>query len=177
MPKRKLSKFEQAILSGGVAELIASDWFVAFDPSSGSRSSQPGFSLWHKGELHSAGLLPVGAGGPIHYRLRKLDQMVRGDAQLQLASVVAVEYIPPLIKGKAAIQLHKAIAVLETAAGTDRQLAVPAVTWRKHLPENYVKTDDHDAVAIGWAVVEAAFRLTEKPMPEPPWRYLTNETN
>ena len=171
----KRSKFEQACLEQ--ADLICNDWFIAFDPSSGSKSSQPGYSLWCKGNFCEAGVFNIGAGGPIHYRLRDLDEKIRTDDHIKMAKVAAIEYIPPLIKGKAAIQLHKSIAVLEVASPTEKQLYVPAQCWRKHLPEGYVKQDDHDAVAIGWAVVEAAFRLTERPTPEKPWRYLTGASH
>lgn len=141
---------------------------LSFDPSSGSAGSLPGWALYSQGELVEAGLLNIPRSGPIHIRLQALMKAV---SELPKPDVVAVEQISHFIKGfnKGAVNLHKAIGVIQAACQCPKLVNVAVISWKKLVPESYLKDDDRDAIGIGYKAVQQAFILEGLEPPPPPW--------
>jgi len=141
---------------------------IAVDPSSGSAGSLPGFAVYREGVLIESGMLDIPRSGPIWHRLQALRTSLDALVYEYKPELLAVEHV--FIKGnsKSMTNLQRAIGVIMSCAPGD-VIEVGSTTWRKHIPEGYWKADDNDAVAIGYAVIEAAARLTGREPPQPPW--------
>lgn len=173
--KRKLTTIMERELEP-YAELALRGRVLAFDPSSGSANSLPGWAWYVDGKLEEAGLLEIPRTGPIHIRLQALQRAMK---ELPRADVVAVEQISHYIKGfsKAAVNLHKSIGVIQATSQCPHLVNVAVISWKKLVPEDFLKSDDRDAIGIGYCVIfKAAGILGEQP-PDPPWEddeWMTN---
>lgn len=141
---------------------------LSFDPSSGSAGSLPGWALYAQGELVEAGLLEIPRRGPIHIRLQALQRAIQ---ELPKPDVVAVEQISHFIRGnsKGVINLQKAIGVIQAATQCPKLVNVNVLSWKKLVPDGFLKQDDVDAICIGYKAVHQAYILEGLEPPAPPW--------
>ena len=82
-----------------------------------------------------------------------------------------VEHIPPFMRGsgfsKSIVSLQRAIGMI--IGSIDRPLIeVPPITWHKLAPKDYTKTDEKDAVMIGYAAIWTACIMAKQEPPELP---------
>ncbi len=135
---------------------------LAIDPSTGSKSSRPGFALYKAGELVESGEIAVDLKANRSKRLYEIAETVR--SEFPTPDVLVVEYIPPVtyrgsdvkMNGVSLMALQKAIGAIIGANPVEHLLEIPASAWRKYRPTQYVKTDEWDAICLGICAVETA---------------------
>ena len=164
MKKTNLQKQSERLLPALLEGRI-----LAIDPSSGSKESMPGYAIFHAGQLIDSGLIEVKIGRELNARLFSIGECLR--TQFEAPDVLAVEHIPPFMRGsgfsKSIVSLQRAIGVI--IGSIDRPLVeVPPITWHKLTPVGYVKSDEKDAVMIGYAAIWTACMMSGLPPPELP---------
>ena len=135
---------------------------LSIDPASGS-SSNPGYAVFQEGELVASGEIDIPSSWPLNQRLQKLADKLR--EEFIVPDILAIEHIPPMVYGKGGLRsrsittLHKSIGAVLSAVKCRDYIEVSSASWysiAKSLPFEYVKTDENDAVMLGWAVLRAA---------------------
>lgn len=148
---------------------------LAIDPSSGSEESQPGYALWEGGELKDSGYISIGKGDRISGRLYRLGRSLRED--FQAPDVVVTENIPPFMGNgsggsfgtRAVIHLHQSIGVIMSVWDVPLVRITPR-TWRAMTPPMYTKTDEHDAIMLGWVALQTGRRMAGQELADMPPR-------
>lgn len=161
-PKHKgkaLTNTEKAILKH--ADVILTGHILCVDPSSGSHSSLPGYAIYKQGELVESGVVQVDLGERIHSRLFEINRTFR--EEFEVPDLLVLEWIPPMsfksgLHTKAVASLHKGIGAIMAAIPTPL-LEVHPRTWQKFNTASYVKTDENDAIGIGFAVIQISKQL------------------
>lgn len=140
---RLVSQYARSILSGRL---------LAIDPSSGSTGSMPGFALYEKGQLISSGRIKIPLGQAPHRRMFHLGECLRSN--FKDVDVLVVENLSTGF-GVSTVLLQSVGAVY---ASVESPLCIPVSprTWHMNAPEGYVKTDEGDAVLLGWTTIKAA---------------------
>lgn len=134
--------------------------FLAIDPSSGSRQSLPGYAIYNKGQLEEAGVIEIGAGQDLSVRLHELLETLQND--FTGLDLVCIEQIPLVSFGKgkpmgrSMRNLQRSIGVTQAVFGNLPVCEMPIRSWKARAPAEYVKTDDQDAIAIGFALIQLA---------------------
>lgn len=133
---------------------------LAIDPSSGSRNSQPGYSLYQAGVLIDAGIIKLKVGSELHSRLFHLADSIRND--FSTPDILVTEAISSVMNpkqgfmSKQMVPLQRAVGVVQSCFDCPVLEVAPA-TWRKYITNNYVKSDTNDAILLGYtALMEAA---------------------
>lgn len=146
---------------------ILTGTMLCIDPSTGSKSSRPGYAWYEKGHLKESGEITVDLGANRSKRLYEISRCVRED--FPKPDILVVEYIPPVsYKGTATrmntvslMALQKAIGAIMAAHPFEHLLEIPASAWRVYKPDNYEKTDEFDAICLGICAVETALKIQE----------------
>lgn len=139
---------------------------LAIDPSSGSANSQPGYALFINGQLKDSGLVRIRSGDHISNRLYRLSRTLR--EEFEAPSILITENIPPFMgEGPGAqfatrnvISLHQSIGVVMSVWDVPVVQVSPR-TWRSRIPDNYLKSDENDAIMIGWSAIQTARKLAQ----------------
>lgn len=160
MTKKKKTKTYEAI-SKCYREILEGT-VLAIDPSTGSRSSRPGFAWYEAGVLKESGEIIVDLSANRSKRLYEIARTVR--EEFPVPDVLVVEYIPPVtyrgsatrMNGTSLMALQKAIGAIIGAHPFEHLIEIPAVSWSRYKPDNYVKTDEWDSIVIGLCAVEIA---------------------
>ena len=163
--KSSMSKLDQQIVQH--LEPLLQGIVLAIDPSSGSEKSQPGYALFDHGQLVDSGLVRIRSGDALSNRLHRLAASLRED--FPQPHVVITENIPPFMgEGNAAkfatrnvISLHQSIGVVMSVWDAPVLLVSPR-TWRSHIPDNYFKSDENDAIMIGWTVLKKSKEYADR---------------
>lgn len=141
---------------------------LAIDPSSGSENSQPGYALYEGGELVDSGYISIGKGDRISGRLYRLARSLR--EEFREPDVLVTENIPPFMGpsaggarggnygSKAVIHLHQSIGVVMSVWDVPVVSVTPR-TWRSMVPPMYTKTDEADAIMLGWAALQTGRKM------------------
>lgn len=151
----------------GLAAELTTGMVFSVDPSIGSQSSQPGYAVWIGGELVDSGTIELGCSktAPTSSRLHHLRMSL--EKEFDKPNVVIVERVVANARAKAynnntAVKANQAIGVVMA------QWDVPIIevspnSWKataKDLPK-YEKTDEWDAIAIGWCCLVKATTYLE----------------
>lgn len=140
---------------------------IAFDPSTGSHSSMPGYAIFDKGELQESGIISV---NPLARRNVKLFSITQSLLkEFPKPDVIIVENIPPItfkrkggMNGWSLVSIQRAIGAIVSCFDCEYIEMAPRV-WQKYRPADYIKSDEWDAVVIGLAAIEIAKQIkTEK---------------
>ena len=133
---------------------------LAIDPSSGSEKSQPGYAIYQAGELIDCGLINIKWGDAVANRLYRLASSLRED--FKQPDILVVEHLAPFMgEGKSffstrnVISLHQSVGVIMSIWDVP-VLAVSPRSWQALTPDNYVKSDQNDAIMLGWTVIHKA---------------------
>lgn len=137
---------------------------IAIDPSSGSANSQPGYAVYHCGQLKDSGLVRIRSGDHISNRLYRLSRSLL--EEFEQPDLLVTENIPPFMgDGPGAsfatrnvISLHQSVGVIMSVWPVP-VVAVSPRSWRSLIPDNYVKSDENDAIMIGWTAIQVARRV------------------
>lgn len=144
---------------------------VCIDPSIGSTSSQPGWAAYYRGELKGSGTFSIDPSLPVWMRLRKLVHQLRKLYFYWMPDVLVYEDIPSLRQGGGNANSHasllKAVGAILSVSGPDYYVGLLPVSWKRMARSTYVKSDEADAVEIGYIAIEEAKRIQEL---DPPGR-------
>lgn len=138
---------------------------VSIDPSCGSSSSDPGYAIYRRGELIESGIIPLNKERELPYRLQEL-RTALSDKFRRVPGVLVVEHIPPRRFGRGSATSHSSLlqAMGVALASTDAEvlLRVRPRDWQRlaaPIWSRETKSDEADAVAIGWAIIRLAREL------------------
>lgn len=159
MSKKELTSLEKQIVSH--VSPLKKGSVLAIDPSSGSYSSQPGYAIYKDGVLEDSGIVEIHSGDHISNRLHRLSKCLRDE--FAQPDILVTENIPPFMAEKGSspfstrnvISLHQSVGVIMSVWDVP-VITVSPRTWRSYIPDKYIKHDEHDAIMIGWAALQAA---------------------
>ncbi len=155
-----------------LANLILTGKLLIIDPSTGSQSSLPGYAIYEKGHLLESGVIEVDLADSRSQKLYEISRTVRED--FEEPDILVIEYIPPVtykggMNSNAVMALQKAIGAILAARPFKNVIEIPAIVWKSYKHPEYIKTDEHDAIAIGRCAIgvarEVITNLTEEAKP------------
>lgn len=157
-PKTNSSKLDLAVSQH--ADKALNGYLLAIDPSSGSEKSQPGYAIYRGGQLVDYGLINIKWGDAVANRLYRLAKSLR--EEFQQPDLLVVEHLAPFMgEGKSffstrnVISLHQSVGVIMSIWDIP-VLAVSPRSWQSLAPDNYQKSDQNDAIMLGWTVLHKA---------------------
>lgn len=143
---------------------------VCIDPSVGSRSSMPGFAVYYKGELHESGTFQLNPDDPIHVRLNRLNYMVRLLYKAAEPDILVYEDVPAQRYGGGNANAHasllKAVGAILSVSGPRDVVGLVPTSWKKMARPEYVKSDENDAIELGYVAISEARRIHAEDPPE-----------
>lgn len=143
-------------------EIIQTGRILALDPSCGSASSMPGYAIYEAGVLTDSGIIDVpGIHRDLPYRLQDIARVLR--TEFPAPDVLVIERIPARRFGGGSATAHASLLAAEgLMMGT---LEVPVVVrirpqaWRALRHEDWVKGDEEDAKAMGYALLNVCKQI------------------
>lgn len=157
-----MSKLEIAIRPH--VNAILNGTILSIDPSSGSKESMPGYSIFKAGVFYDSGVIRLEHRQSLAGRLYDLREALQRD--FTCPDVLVVENIAPFIGGnttRSILSLHKAVGVTVSCFDCPLMEVAP-ISWRRFIPENYRKTDECDAIMMALTVLKIASGKTEFPI-------------
>lgn len=159
-----VKKYRSLILEGSL---------LSVDPASGG-SSYPGYAIFDAGVLMEYGTIDLPKGQDIHLRLQELCRTLRDE--FIVPDVLVVENIPPFMStavgdkknfaNRAVINLHKSIGCIVGSVRCKALVEVTPGSWRQMIPEDYLKSDENDALMLGLRVLKEAYDLSSSQFPD-----------
>ena len=143
-----------------LAPLILSGKILSVDPSTGSAGSMPGYACFTKGKLIESGILEVNYRQKTHLKLYEIAKSIR--EEFEMPDILLVEQISIVIYKGSKISpfgmssLQRSIGAIIGARPFPNLIEIPAASWKKYKPDNYIKTDEFDSVSIGLCAIEVA---------------------
>lgn len=164
-PKTSASKLDQAVAK--YVTQLSEGTVLSIDPSSGSEKSQPGYALFKQGKLVDSGLVRLKYGIELSNRLYHLSKSLRED--FEKPDILVTEHLAPFMgEGKGAffstrnvISLHQSVGVIMSVWDVP-VLTVSPRSWHAITPDNYIKSDENDAIMIGWTALTKAHLIYAK---------------
>ena len=139
----------------------------SIDPSIGSASSQPGYAVWTAGELEDSGIIRLGCSKTAKTPSRLHHLRMSLEKSFGKPDVVVVERIVANPRAAAynnttAVKANQAIGVV-MAQWDVPVIEVSPTSWKSTAKtlSGYQKTDEWDAIAIGWCVIVKAKEYLE----------------
>lgn len=155
--KRKLDihveKNKEAILRGSV---------LVIDPSSGSRSSSPGYAEIVNGEIVDSGTIEIPYSKKVHERLRNIKTSLDKEFTSRKYDLLVLEAlnIHQFKRMRAGSLLIESVGVFLACIPSDEVLYVSPVSWhayvRRTYGDNYEKSDEKDARMMAELVISIA---------------------
>lgn len=146
---------------------ILNGTLLSIDPSIGSTKSSPGWALFVNGQLAGSGLVKIDKTLPRNKKLYELNRQLKED--FLTPDVVAVEDIPMVQFNRAVPMnanslgtLQRAVGAISSAWNIDAFIEVHPASWQRWKPEDYVKSDEADAICIGLCVIGLAKEIQDK---------------
>ena len=129
---------------------------IAIDPG----STRPGYAIYESGELVDKGWIRTES-KHLHQRLKEVSTAI--STLTEGADLLAIEKIGPFnsrTDKKKYDPLQQSIGAIHVGSQAKYMLEVKPITWQKFIGDDYVKSDDEDAVAIGNCLVVIAKELS-----------------
>lgn len=150
-------------------DLFLREPFLSIDPSCGSRSSQPGWAVWHAGELLGSGIFKIDPETELWERLQLLASYVKDAVETWQPSLLLYEEISAKPWGRRGgynatghASLLKSVGTIMSAATGLPCVGIRPSIWKKLTRPDYIKSDQADAVEMGWAVLHLVALVPEK---------------
>jgi hypothetical protein len=149
------------------AEELVRGCVLSVDPSigSGKSGSSPGWAVYLGGELQASGILSIKPSKEIPFRLQDLAGHMYDLYDLYCPNILIYEDVPSSGYGRSAISqasLHKAIGAILSVPGPHGFVGIMPISWTKLTRPGYVKSDENDAIEIGWICIQEAKRILRK---------------
>lgn len=152
------------ILDG--ANLFVNGKVLAVDPSMGSHSSMPGWALYDAGELVTSGILNINPDGAKWERLQQVYRQLRSlSIEFQIDACVYENVPVSAHAGRSQVShasLLMAVGVTMAAVVARVFVGIPPIVWKCRASEDYVKSDEQDAIQMGRIVIEMAQLILSK---------------
>lgn len=142
--------------------------------------SAPGWAIFKEGKFQEAGVITIGSPTAIlQVRLFEIAECIRTELVTKFGpfDAVIIEEIPlkrylpggrSSVKGQ--LSLHYAVSAVYCSVRTKKWIFMPPQVWHSYMPEDYVKSDDGDAVAMGVAALMMLGDMTLDPRGSAPKR-------
>ena len=165
-----MSKIEEAIAP--IKATILSGRVLAIDPSSGSKESMPGYCLFEAGKFVDSGTIRIEYRQSLQLRLYSLRDTLQREFVPEKPDVLVVENIAPMFGGadgrsfgatKSVLSLHKSVGVTISCFNCPL-VEVSPMSWRKQIPNGYLKSDESDAIMMALTVLKIASGFKEFPI-------------
>lgn len=144
---------------------------VSIDPSIGSRSSQPGYAVYVVGRLRDSGVLEIQPDLPVWKRLQRLAFHIRKLYAFWEPDILVYEEIPSMRFGGGNANSHasllKAVGVVLSVSGPSGYVGLHPMSWKKLTRASYEKSDENDAVEMGWIAINEARRIIDEKETKP----------
>lgn len=159
-----------ALKTGTVLVVDPSAYSIGQNKETGSA---PGWAIFREGKFVEAGVITIPTPkGNLQVRLFEIGECIRAELVPRFGPFDAViieevplkRYVPggrASVKGQ--LSLHYAVGVTYASVRTKRWIFMPPQVWRSYMPEDYVKSDDGDAVAMGVAALMMLGDMTLDP--------------
>lgn len=157
----KIPRYMKAI--DDCADCILNGTLLAIDPSTGSKSSMPGWAWFEKGELKESGIIKVDLKGNRAQKLYQINHTLR--TEFGPPDVVAVEsagYFISKMNPASIISLQRAIGAVIASWPVKCLVEVPSNVWQKYRFKGYEKGDEADAICIGLCVIGKAKQVLKE---------------
>lgn len=151
-------------ISRCLSELVGGIVLIV-DPSIGSQSSLPGWAIYEDAVLVNSGIIPVPIHKTVAQRLAYLSQAITKLVEdIGDVGVLVYEKVPVSAHGGRSQAGHASLLMATGAilAGADRvphYVAIAPISWKKAARPTYVKSDENDAIEMGWVVIEQAKQM------------------
>lgn len=157
----KLPKYKQMIKD--CQDCLLTGKLLAIDPSTGSRSSMPGYAVFNKGELIESGIIEVDLAGNRAEKLYEINRTLREefDGPFDVVAVESAGYFVNKMSATSVLSLQRAIGAIIAAHPVKCLIEVPSNSWQKYVFPGYVKGDENDAICIGLCVIAIAKELNK----------------
>ena len=122
----------------------------------------PGYAWYEKGVLIESGIIEVDYRLNKSLRLYEIARTIR--EEFPVPDILVVEYIPPVsyrggMNNVAIMALQKSIGAIVGAHPFKNLLEIPASAWKAYKTEDYVKSDQDDAVMLGRCAIMASLEI------------------
>jgi hypothetical protein len=140
--------------------LILKGYMLVIDPSIGSSSSLPGFAVYRNGKLTESGVLKMNIGASKHKRLHELVSILQ--KEFEVPDILGMELIAGPAFGvmrwniNAFHSLIRSTGAIMAAYPVETVIEVPPSVWKKTIDDDYVKSDEMDAIYIGRYLILSA---------------------
>lgn len=146
---------------------LVSGVVISIDPSvgSGPRGSMPGFAVYKESFFFDSGLITLPVKEDLPYRLQALGSFLSLLYQQYQPDVLIYEDIPAQSHGRGAAghaSLLKAVGAILAIPGPDAFVGIMPISWKKIARPTYVKSDENDAIEIGWVCIQEAKRILKE---------------
>lgn len=143
-------------------ELILSGTMMSVDPSSGGPGSNPGWALWEQGRFVKSGMISIVGSRATPSRLGTLLEQV---STFNTPDIMIVEDVG-IIRGKFPTMnksLIWSVGVVLAALKPKVVVEIMPKSWQKYTDKDtYIKSDENDAVMLGWAAICMALKIDDK---------------
>lgn len=161
-----LAKDTQAYLAISVAtKEILEGIMICVDPSIGSQSSMPGWAIYTAGNLQDSGTIPIDHTASTPLRLQRLNYGIRQLIKKWDPDVMVYENITDVpfkgFSGRNLSSLQKALGAILSISGPVKYVGFYPASWKKLAREGYLKSDENDAIELGWVALQEATRIKE----------------
>lgn len=132
---------------------------LVIDPSIGSSSSRPGWAVYDTGKLYYSGTIDTGGSHlPLWKRARTLADEIRALCDDFAPTLLVYEDIPATsgFNANAQASLLKAVGIVLAATNTEECLGIHPASWKNYVRPEYTKSDEADAIEIGWITIALA---------------------
>lgn len=144
-------------------EQILNGMLLCVDPSVGSSSSMPGWALYSAGELLDSGTFDITVSKPLNERLQELShechtlwytRCTTGDWDAS-GTILVIEHITKF-GARSMDSLLKGVGAILAAVPCKVAIEIPPSAWHRLEPPGYYKTDEQDAIALGYYAIQKA---------------------
>lgn len=155
----QIEKNIRAILRGTV---------VSIDPSIGSTSSMPGWAVYIRKRLVASGTFTIDNTWSTPLRLMELHRQLRDlYERYPPPDILVYEDIPARRQGRGNAAGHasllKAVGAILAVPGPKGHVGLMPVSWKAEARDTYRKSDEADAVEMGWVAIQVALRIEGSP--------------
>lgn len=147
--------------------LLVDGVVISIDPSigSGSNGSNPAYAVYERAQFKYAAAISIPAKANIVHKLQALAEHVQTLYNYYRPDVLVYEDIPAQSHGRGAVghaSLLKAVGAILSVPGPEHYVGIMPVSWKKLARPEYVKSDENDAIEIGYIAIEEAKKIIKE---------------
>lgn len=161
-----MSKTSQAYEAISKARLpLIEGVVISIDPSIGSSSSMPGYAIYRAGTLIASGTIQLSIDEEFPLKAQQLAYSIRKLYTEYDPDVLVYEEIAVHGPGRniaSHVTLLKAVGIILSVPGPKYYVGIYPTSWKKLARPTYVKSDEADAIELGYVAVWQAEQIIEE---------------